>query len=422
MYWFDPTIWAWGFFLSEWAIRLVMLVVVPFRRMPAAAKGWLLLIFFEPWIGLLLYVLIGQSRMPRTRVEQMARLPQVMAKVVQRVLNHPNVFHPELSPGLEWTGYLAEKLGRMPSLGGNAAEIMVDYDAILARLVADIDQARSHVHLLYFIFVDDTATAPVIAALGRAAKRGVACRVLVDSLGSRAALPSLIRKLTALGVDIKQMLPVGLFVRNRARLDLRNHRKIAIMDGRIAFTGSQNLIAADFIAGITFEELVLRLTGPAVLELQYIFAADWYLETNEVLESEDVFPGPEITGSIPIQVLASGPDFPTQNNQRFIVALIHSARKRIKIHLYQKNFLHAKFLTIDDSIGLVGTSNIDIRSFVLNAELLLVMHDPGMTSRLQAEQQRYIAHCRSLDLQRWQQRPFWIKLAEHLARLLSPLL
>jgi len=478
MYWFDPTIWAWGFFLSEWAIRLVMLVVVPFRRMPAAAKGWLLLIFFEPWIGLLLYVLIGRSRMPRTRVEQMARLPQVMAKVVQRVLNHPNIFHPELSPGLEWTGYLAEKLGRMPSLGGNAAEIMVDYDAILARLVADIDQARSHVHLLYFIFVDDTATAPVIAALGRAAKRGVACRVLVDSLGSRAALPSLIRKLTALGVDIKQMLPVGLFVRNRARLDLRNHRKIAIMDGRIAFTGSQNLIAADFIAGITFEELVLRLTGPAVLELQYIFTADWYLETNEVLESEDVFPGPEITGSIPIQVLASGPDFPTQNNQRFIVALIHSARKRIKIttpyfipdepmlqaletavlrgvdvrlvlseigdhvlvglaqrsyyeelleagikiHLYQKNFLHAKFLTIDDSIGLVGTSNIDIRSFVLNAELLLVMHDPGMTSRLQAEQQRYIAHCRSLDLQRWQQRPFWIKLAEHLARLLSPLL
>jgi len=176
--------------------------------------------------------------------------------------------------------------------------------------------------------------------------------------------------------------------------------------------------------------------------------------------------------------LASGPDFPTQNNQRFIVALIHSARKRIKIttpyfipdeptlqaletavlrgvdvhlvlseigdhvlvglaqrsyyeelleagikiHLYQKNFLHAKFLTIDDSIGLVGTSNIDIRSFVLNAELLLVMHDLGMTSRLQAEQQRYIAHCRSLDLQRWQQRPFRIKLAEHLARLLSPLL
>jgi cardiolipin synthase len=469
---------VWAFILGEWAIRLVMLAVVPFRRTPAAAKGWLLFIFFLPWIGLLLYALIGRPTMPRWRVERMARLPQAMAKVRERVLNHPNVFHPELLPGLEWTGYLAEKLGRMPSLGGNAAEIMVDYDTILARLVTDIDHARNHVHLLYFLFAVDTATVPVIAALGRAVERGVACRVLVDALGSRSTLPILIPKLTALGVDTREMLPVGLFRLKRARLDLRNHRKIAIVDGRVALTGSQNLVASDFVAGINYEELVLRLTGPAVLELQYIFAADWFLETNEVLEGEDIFPGPEIAGSIPIQALASGPDFPTQNNQRFIVALIHAARKQIKIttpyfipdepmlqalqtavlrgvdvhlvvsetedqvlvswaqrsyyeelleagvkvHLYQKNFLHAKFLTIDDHIGLVGTSNMDIRSFVLNAEHILVIHDPGMTSRLKTEQQRYISNCRSLALQHWRQRPFRIKLAEHLARLMSPLL
>jgi cardiolipin synthase A/B len=473
-----PHWFVWAFLLSEWAIRLVMLAVVPFKRTPAAAKGWLLLIFFQPWIGLLLYALIGRPTMPRWRVEQMARLPQAMAKVRERVLNHPNVFHPELLPGLEWTGYLAEKLGRMPSLGGNAAEIMVDYDAFLARLVTDIDHARNHVHLLYFLFAADTATAPVIAALGRAVERGVACRVLVDSMGSRSTLPILMPKLTALGVDVREMLPAGLFRLKRARLDLRNHRKIAIVDGRVALTGSQNLVASDFVAGITYEELVLRLTGPAVLELQYIFAADWFLETNEVLESEDVFPGPEIAGSIPIQALASGPDFPTQNNQRFIVALIHAARKQIKIttpyfipdepmlqalqtavlrgvdvhlvfseiwyqvvvsyaqrsyyeqlleagvkvHLYQKSFLHAKFLTIDDSIGLVGTSNMDIRSFVLNAEHILVIHDRDMTSQLKAEQRRYIANCRSLDLQQWRRRPFGIKLAEHLARLMSPLL
>jgi cardiolipin synthase len=394
------------------------------------------------------------------------------------VLNHPNVFHPELLPGLEWTGYLAEKLGRMPSLGGNAAEVMVDYDAILAQLVTDIDHAKNHVHLLYFLFAADPATTPVIAALGRAVERGVACRVLVDSLGSRSTLPILRPKLSALGVDVREMLPIGLFRLKRARLDLRNHRKIAIVDGRVALTGSQNLAASDFVAGVTYEELVLRLTGPAVLELQYIFAADWFLETNEILDSVEVFPDPEISGSIPIQALASGPDFPTQNNQRFIVALIHAARKQIKIttpyfipdepmlqalqtavlrgvdvhlvvseaedqvlvswaqrsyykelleagvkvHLYQKNFLHAKFLTIDDHIGLVGTSNMDIRSFVLNAEHILVIHDPGMTSRLKTEQQRYIANCRSLDLQQWRRRPFRIKLAEHLARLTSPLL
>jgi cardiolipin synthase len=155
--------------------------------------------------------------------------------------------------------------------------------------------------------------------------------VLVDSLGFRTAVPKLIASLSALGVDAKAMLPVGLFSRKRARLDLRNHRKIAIVDGRVAFTGSQNLVAADFIAGLTYEELVLRVTGPAVLELQYIFTADWFLETDEVLDSDDIFPAPEIAGPIPMQALASGPDFPTQNNRRFIVALIHGARKQIRI-------------------------------------------------------------------------------------------
>jgi cardiolipin synthase len=95
---------------------------------------------------------------------------------------------------------------------------------------------------------------------------------------------------------------------------------------------------------------------------------------------------------------------------------------RINIHLYQKSFLHAKLMTIDDSISLVGTSNMDIRSFVLNAEHILVIHDPGTTSRLKAEQQRYIANSRSLDPQQWRRRRFPVKLVEHLARLMSPLL
>src|ERR1700758_632201 len=99
---------------------------------------------------------------------------------------------------------------------------------------------------LYFLFAVDTATVPVIAALGRAVERGVACRVLVDAVGSRSALPILIPKLTAFGVDVRLMLPISIFGRKRTRLDLRNHRKIAILDGRVAFTGSQNLVASNF--------------------------------------------------------------------------------------------------------------------------------------------------------------------------------
>ena len=140
MAWTDLTLWAWLFFLSEWAIRLAMLVVVPFRRTPAAAKGWLLLIFFEPWIGLLLYLLIGRAKLSRWQRAQLAQLPQAMSRVVDRLASHPNVFHPDVGPALSQAVTLAENLGGMPILGGNAVELLVDYDGTIARLAADIDR------------------------------------------------------------------------------------------------------------------------------------------------------------------------------------------------------------------------------------------------------------------------------------------
>jgi cardiolipin synthase len=478
MTWTDPTLWAWIFFLGEWAIRLAMLLVVPFRRTPAAAKGWLLLIFFEPWVGLLLYVLIGRARLPRWQREQLAKLPQAMAGVVQRLEHHPNVFHPDVGPALNQAVVLAETLGGMPILGGNAVELLVDYQGTLARLVEDIDRATNHVHLLFYIFADDRATAPVVEALGRAAKRGVRCRVLADAVGSRSGLRTLRPRLAALGVEVHEMLPVSLLPWRKARLDLRNHRKIAVIDGLLAYTGSQNLVAADVKEGLAYEDLMVRVTGPVVLDLQYVFAADWFVETNEVLGGEAEFPRPEVAGGVPAQALASGPAFPTQNNQRLFVALVHGARKRVvlttpyfipdepllqamqtaalrgvevhlvvsekgdqpvvslaqesyyedlleagvQIHLYRKDFLHAKHLSIDDAVALIGSSNLDIRSFVLNAEVMLVIYDPGVTASLAVEQERYYANSRLLTLATWRGRPFTRKFAQNLARLLSPLL
>src|SRR5262249_43100295 len=333
-------------------------------------------------------------------------------------------------------------------LGGNAVELLTDYDGTIARLVQDIDQATDHAHLEFYIFADDRATAPVIAALGRAAGRGVRCRVLADAIGSRPALRPLRPKLMSRGVAVHEMLPVRLVPWKKARLDLRNHRKIAVLDGRVGYTGSQNLVSAEFKKGLTYEDLMARVTGPVVLELQYLFAADWFLETNEVLGGEAEFPGPEIAGDVPAQALPSGPAFPTQNNQRLFVALVHGARKRVvlttpyfipdepflqatqtavlrgvevhlvvseagdhpvvslaqrsyyeelleagvQIHPYRTNFLHAKHVSIDDSVALIGTSNLDIRSFVLNAEVMLVIYDHGVAARRAAEQEPDFAH------------------------------
>jgi cardiolipin synthase len=478
MTWTDPYLWAWAFFLSEWAVRLVMLVVVPFRRTPAAAKGWLLLIFFEPWVGLLLYFLIGRARLPRRRRERVAELPRAMARVAARLAGHPNVFHPDVGPALGQAVTLAENLGQSPILGGNAVELLADYDGTITRLVADIDRAEHHAHLLFYIFADDRATAPVIEALGRAAGRGVRCRVLADAIGSRPSLRTLRPKLAALGVELHALLPVSLLPWRKSRLDLRNHRKVAVVDGRVGYTGSQNLVDAGFKGDLAYEDLMARVTGPVVLELQYVFAADWFLETGEILDGEAEFPGPEVAGAVPAQALPSGPDFPTQNNQRLIVALVHGARRRVvlttpyfvpdepllqamqtavlrgaevhlvvsergdqrvvllaqesyyeelleagvHVHLYREKFLHAKHLSVDDSVALIGTSNLDIRSFALNAEVTLVVYDPGVVARLAAEQDRYFAGSLPLTPEEWARRPFVRRVAQNLARLLSPLL
>ena len=274
------------------------------------------------------------------------------------------------------------------------------------------------------------------------------------------------------------MLPVSLLPWRKARLDLRNHRKIVVIDGQIGYTGSQNLVAADFKGGVAYEDLMARVTGPVVLELQYLFAADWFLETNEVLDGEAEFPGPKIAGDVPAQALPSGPAFPTQNNQRLFVALVHGARKRVvlttpyfipdepllqamqtavlrgvevhlvvseagdhpvvslaqrsyyeelleagvQIHPYRTRFLHAKHLSIDDSVALIGTSNLDVRSFALNAEVMLLIYDLGVAARLAAEQERCYANSRLLPLAAWERRSFGAKVAQNLARLLSPLL
>ena len=270
---------------------------------------------------------------------------------------------------------------------------------------------------------------------------------------------------------------VGLF-RRAGRLDLRNHRKIAVIDGRIAYTGSQNLVDASFKPGLTYEELNVRLTGPVALELQAVFAEDWYLETGEFLGDPRYVPDPEVAGDIAAQALPSGPGYPRENNQRLIVSLIHAANRRILITMpylvpddallqalqtaalrgvevtlvvplqidqylvglgqrsyyeelmeagvricrYGKRFLHAKCVTIDDTIAWIGSSNLDIRSFALNAEIVVLLYDGRACERVGDEQARYLRDGEMLSLETWRQRPAPVKVAENLARLLSPLL
>ncbi len=475
---YDQKFWLNAFFTAEWALRLAMIVIVPFRRSPDAAKGWLLLIFFEPLAGLILYLLIGRPSLPAWRLVAHAEFESLAKPSYQRLALDQNIFHPVLSPELQHAVTLAENLGNFPILGGNSAEILVDYESTVDHLVADIDLARDHVHLLFYIIADDATADRVMIALERAVERGVSCRVLADSLGSRPEFQRMLPRLQEAGILAEETMRVGFFRRHTGRIDLRNHRKIAVIDGEIGYVGSQNLIDSTFKRGLTYEELNVRLTGPIVLELSAVFADDWYVETNEFLGELRYFPEPRITGHVAAQALPSGPGYPRENNQRLVVSLIHAATERIVITMpylipdgallqslqtsvlrgvevtlvvplqmdqmlvclgqrsyydellssgvricrYGKRFLHAKHITIDDQIGWIGSSNLDIRSFSLNAEIVVLLYDREACARLREEQERYLREGQMLTLAAWRERALPTKVIENLARMLSPLL
>ena len=200
--------WTALFVASDWAIRLVMLPIVPTRRSPEAAKGWLLFIFFLPWLGLALYLLIGRPRVPRWRTDRFRQFMHAIEPVRQKMRALPVLAPPAVTAQYEASVRLATDLGMLPNFGGNAVELLTDYDATLDRIARDIDGAQATVHLCFYIFASDERTAVVIAALGRATQRGVKCRVLVDAFGSRPRIPTLLPELRALGVAAHVALPV----------------------------------------------------------------------------------------------------------------------------------------------------------------------------------------------------------------------
>jgi cardiolipin synthase len=466
-------------YFAEWSVRIVMLVVLvvnPRKLRPNSTMAWLLVIFFQPWIGLVLYLLIGGRRLPGERLQQRALVEKRIKELNESFKQTPGVMHKKLPEELREIERLAERLGNMPILGGNEVELICDTEQAVARLVADIDRAAGHVHLLFYIFADDATGRSVFEALRRAVGRGVACRVLMDAVASRATLKGLGQEMRAAGIELHGVLPVR-FIRGRA--DIRNHRKIAVIDGRTAYTGSQNIVDASYgHKDMAWHDMMIRLRGPVVLELQAVFAADWFFESGEILDDDDTFPEPSVVGDTAVQALPSGPSFPVENYQCMVVDSLYNAKNHVTIttpyfvpdeaflqaiqtavlrgvkveivmpsrfdqvlvgaasrsyydslldagvdiYLYQKGLLHAKTMSIDNSLALIGSSNFDIRSFVLNFEINLLFYDTDVTRRLRDQQRRYISGSILLAKADWQARPAFKRTAQNIAKLLSPLL
>ncbi|HBS29872.1 MAG TPA: cardiolipin synthase [Phycisphaerales bacterium] len=475
---------GWAYLAAEWTVRLVMLPVAVRRRRPSSAMAWLLLIFLIPWLGLVAYLLVGRQRLGRARCERARRAHEVVRRATEAHASaREHTVHPHYSSRQADLVAVAEKIGQSPILGGNALEGVADTEEAIKRIIEDIDQATSHVHVLIYIYGDDRTGRRVGEALMRAAARGVCCRVLVDAVGSKRMLRGLAPRLREGGVEVVALLPVNLARLLLSRLDIRNHRKQVIIDGRTAWTGSQNIVDPDYGRknAPQWRDLMLRVRGPAVLALQRVFLEDWYAETGRLLGDDEhgsILPAPETPGESAVQVVPSGPHMLSRTLQDLYLAGIQEGERRIiitspyfvpdepvmaalrvavmrgvrvdiivpaktdnaivnaasrayfrelvlsgaNIHLHRDGLLHSKTMCVDDSFAMIGSSNFDIRSFDINFELNLLIFGPAVTTRLRALQERYITESTLMTERDATTTTRVRRYAEDFARLFSPLL
>ncbi|MBI1371228.1 MAG: cardiolipin synthase [Phycisphaera sp.] len=466
------------FIASEWIIRLVMLPVVMRRRSPTTAMAWLLVIYFEPFVGLALFMLVGRHGLPRRRVQRHIQALEDLREAHQSRDAASNDTPPELDTAQLGVVRLAEQLGEMHVHGGNDVTLLTDTQNVIDAMIADIDAAERHVHILMYIFENDRTGEAVGAALIRAVQRGVACRVIADAVGSWHTFPSLFQQLRSEGVDVVAALPVHPFRRKLARIDLRNHRKLVVIDGRIAYTGSQNIVDPTYGSrDLVWHDATLRMTGPIVPDVQMVFVEDWYYETGKPLDPAQVFVDATATGRTPVQCLPSGPSYSQTSYQRLIVAALHNATDRViitspyvapdesllvalqvavlrgvrvdlivprrsdqriagtvgrayyddmlsagvNVYLHRDGLLHAKIISVDESFSMLGSGNFDIRSFYLNFELSMLLYGPAITAAIRRQQEQYIEQSTQLTAEEWSQRPLSRRIAESFARLVSPL-
>lgn len=474
-------------FVLEVLLVLVAAIYVSANRKPSSAIAWVLAVIFIPVIGILFFLLVGTGRLPKHRRDKQRAVTTGIQERTQGGL--AELSRRELWP--DWLPSIARlnwNLGALPMVGGNTAELCDDYTGSIDTMIADIDQATDHVHVEFFILVHDETTAPFFDALARACKRGVTVRVLSDHVAqySYPHRKRTIEVLREMGAQYQPMLPLQPFKGHWRRPDLRNHRKLVVIDGVVAHTGSLNMIADHYHKknheekGLHWYELMARFRGPVVRALDAVFVTDWYSETKDLLPlnySPVVLS--EEPGHLDCQVVPSGPSFENDNNLKLFAAVIQNARRRIsitspyfvpdetiqmalvtagskgldvelfvseigdqfmvfhaqrsyyeqllragvKIYLYRApTVLHAKHLSIDDDVAIIGSSNMDIRSLSLHMELMVMVHGLDFVTALRRVEDDYRSNSRQVTLDKWLKRPRREVVFDNLMRLTSSLM
>jgi len=463
---------------------LTILRIVLQRREPTATLAWVLGIILLPYIGVLMYILVGRRRLERKIRQRKAHVAQIEPHLdrQEQLIADLEVPGPEelCQPEEREILLVSNSVGARIPTCGNRVELLEDADCTYEALEQAIASATHHIHLLYYIFQQDKTGRRFRDLLIKKAKQGVEVRVLTDGVGS-FGVDFFMTPLIQAGGKHAEFLPVGVFSRHW-HPNLRNHRKIAVIDGSVGFTGGVNI--GDEYTGRKLKvgpwrDTHMQVEGPAVNHLQEIFAEDWYYAKGVDLLIEDkYFPDHDPRGDQMVQIIASGPDTDTQPIHRIIFTAVTLAQEKVylttpyfvpdqallvaletaalrgvdvqlmlphrsdmrlvlhagrsyydqllrsgvKIFEYESGILHAKSLVVDDRWATVGSANMDVRSFQLNFEVNAVIYGEDFSQNLTRLFKKDLARARQITLESRSKKNLRSRVAESMARVFSPVL
>lgn len=465
-------------------IGIVIRVMLRPHREPAARMTWVVVIFALPVVGFIAYLLIGEIDLGRRRVARMQtalqRLPPPQSVTSQFTGLLPQTYQHLFHLGTSISGFAPTS--------GHCATLLADANATIDALVADIEAARAHVHLLFYIWLPDHNGVRVAEALIRAAGRGLVCRALADDLGSRHMIRSPHwARMQAAGVRLARALPIGhpLLRILSGRIDLRNHRKIVVIDDWITYCGSQNCADPEFRIKAQYApwvDTMVRFEGPIARQNQYLFASDWVAHVDDDIDTLLRQPVRQSLASAEVarvaQVIGTGPTVRWSAMPEVFETLIHSARREllittpyyvpdesiqaalcasarrgvqtsiifparndsrvvaaasrsyyaellaagVQIFEYPLGLLHTKSLTLDGDISLIGSANMDRRSFELNYENNILLYDPALTAALRERQQHYLENSRPVTAEQVRTWSWRRRLWNNTVAMLGPVL
>jgi cardiolipin synthase len=481
LYWDEITAWA-----GLAAVTVTVLTigwVLTIKREPTSALAWCLVVFFLPFLGTALFVLLGYQQVHRPVSRKMRH------KKAYRQTETPETdWEPSTLAGLEQVNgaesmaRLAQRFGAYPPCAGNQITFYYDGSSAFAAKLEAIRAARHHIHLEYFIFQPDASGHEFLKLLEEKVRQGVEVRLVYDAMGSRRLHGWNLRALRRAGGKCRSFLPLDP-LRRRIQVNMRNHRKVLVVDGQVAFTGGLN-IGDEYLGKVArfgpWRDTHLRVEGPLVASLQRVFVEDWDFASRENLRGPAYFPQTtaEAGSGWLAQVIQSGPDQELKGIREIYLAAIMRARQRlwiatpyfvpdaglrdaicmagyqgldvrllcqfhpdkwvpyyagryywadvleagVKVYQYTRGMMHSKVVLMDDDWASVGTANLDNRSMHLNFEVNTLIYSAEAVKQLEAAFRTDFENAIELERDVFAKRPYASRLVENACRLMSPVL